>query len=121
MDTANVPCSNSNAFQHLGCSEICTIDGITLEDNIFLISQLPCCAQLALPFWAKITGRVANSRTEEMLLTVIATLLDKNGLSLAEYTDVIALDAGEKCEFEVKLTEHHDNATAYRLSVKETE
>jgi len=120
MNTADMSCSNPNAFQHLSCSDIRIIDGITLENNIFLVSQLPCCAQLALPFWAKITGRITNNRTEEMLLTVVATLLDNNGLPLAEYTDVMALDAAEKGEFEVKLTEHHDSATSYRLTVMET-
>jgi hypothetical protein len=75
MNTADTSCLNPHAFQHLSCRDVCTIDGITLEDHIFLISQLPYCAQLALPFWAKIRGRITNNRVEEALLTVVATLL----------------------------------------------
>lgn len=121
MNTADMSCLSPHAFQHLGCRDVRTVDGITLEDHIFLISQLPCCAQLALPFWAKITGRITNNREEETLLAVVATLLDNDGLPLAQYSDVMVLDAGEKGEFEVKLIEHHDRADAYRLTVEETE
>ena len=70
--------------------------GIMLENHIFLVSQLPCCAQLALPYWAKITGRIINNRAEEVLLTVAVTLFDNDGSILGEYTDVIALDEDKK-------------------------
>ena len=114
-------CSNDPAFQHLGCNNIYVTEGITLENHIFLVSQLPCCAQLALPFWAKITGRIINNRGEEMLLTATVSLFDNDGLMLADYSDVMALDGGQKGEFEVKLFEHHERAKTYALVIKETE
>jgi hypothetical protein len=114
-------CSNGPAFQHLVCSNIDIAEGIVLESNIFLVSQLPCCAQLALPFWAKITGRIINNKAEEMLLSITATIFDNDGSALAGYSDVMALDGGRKGEFEVKLVEYHDRATTYSLTIKETE
>jgi hypothetical protein len=113
--------SNGPAFTHLICDNIDIAEGILLENHIFLVSQLPCCAQLALPFWAKITGRIINDKAEEMLLTITATILDNDGSALADYTDVMALDGGQKGEFEVKLIEYYDRATTYSLTIKETE
>lgn len=114
-------CPTSPAFQRLMCNDIYVIEGIALEDHIFLVSQLPCCAQLALPYWAKITGRVINNRVEEMLLAIVVTLFDSDGLMLTEYSDVMALDEGQRGEFEVKLVQDHDRATTYALTIKETE
>jgi hypothetical protein len=113
--------SNDPGFQHLSCSNIDIAEGLTLENHIFLVSQLPCCAQLALPYWAKITGWIINSKSEEMLLTITATVFDKDGLALANYTDVMALDGGQKGEFEVRLVEYCGKATTYSLAIKETE
>ena len=121
MTAANTTCSNSGAFQHLNCNSIQVPESIILENHIFLISQLPCCAQLALPFWAKITGRIINNKAEEVLLTIVATVFDNDGLALADYTDVMALDGGQKGEFEVKLVEYYSRATTYSLTIKETE
>ena len=113
-------CSNDTAFQHLTCNNINITEGVILESHIFLVSQLPCCAQIALPYWAKITGRIINNKAEEMLLTIVATVFDSDGLALTDYIDVIALDGGQKGEFEVKLVEDHDKAKTYALTIKET-
>jgi hypothetical protein len=113
-------CSHDMSFQYLRCNDIDVPEGIVLESHIFLVSQLPCCAQLALPFWAKITGRIINNKAEEMLLTIVATVFDNDGLALTDYTDVMALDGGQKGEFEVKLVEYHDRAKTYTLKIKET-
>jgi len=121
MAVNDATCSNNPAFQHLSCSNIDIAEGLTLENHIFLVSQLPCCAQLALPYWAKITGWIINSKSEEMLLTITATVFDKDGLALADYTDVMALDGEQKGEFEVRLVEYCGKATIYSLAIKETE
>ena len=68
-------CSNDSAFQHLDCNNIHVTEGIILENHIFLVSQLPCCAQLALPYWAKITGRIINNKAEEVLLAIVVTAI----------------------------------------------
>ena len=120
MTATDTICSNGQAFKHLSCNDIHVTVGMVLERHIFLVSQLPCCAQLALPFWAKITGRIINNKAEEVLLTIVATVFDNDGLALADYTDVMALDGGQKGEFEIKLVEYHDRAKTYTLTIKET-
>jgi len=121
MALNNTICSNNTAFKDLICNNVDITEGIMLENHIFLISQLPCCAQLALPFWAKITGRIINNKTEEVLLAVVVRVFDSDGSALANCTDVMALDGGQKGEFEIKLVEYHDRAKTYTLGIKETE
>jgi hypothetical protein len=121
MATNNRICSNGPASQHLRCNYSDVPADIVLESHIFLVSQLPCCAQIALPYWAKITGRIINNQAKEVLLTIVATVFDNDGLTLADYSDVMALDGGQKGEFEIKLVEHHDRAKTYALTIKETE
>ena len=121
MPVNNAICSNGPTSQHLRCHDIHVAEGIVLESHIFLGSQLPCCAQIALPYWAKITGRIINNHVTEVFLTIVVTLFDNDGFKLTNYTDVMALDGGEKGEFEVKLVEYHDSPKTYTLTIKETE
>jgi hypothetical protein len=121
MAANDIICSDGPAIQHLRCNDMHVPEGIVLESYIFLVSQLPCCAQIALPYWAKITGKTINNRAEEVFLDIVATLFDDDGSMLADYTDVMALDGGQKGEFEVKLVEYHDRAKTYALTIKETE
>ncbi len=121
MATTHRICLDNSAFQKLTCRNIDIIDGVTLENHVFLVSQLPCCTQLALPYRAKITGRIKNGTAEDVLLVVTVTLRDDNGMALAEYNDVIAIDEKQKGEFEVKLIEYDDRATTYSLTIMKTE
>ncbi len=121
IGTHDMMCANDTVFSQLQCGVIRVIDGVELENHIFLVSQLPCCAQIALPYWAKITGRIKNALPREVLLNIVATLFDNDDLMLADYTDVIALDRGEKGEFEVKLIEYHNGAKIYAIDIKEIE
>ncbi len=103
------------------CNAVEIAEDIELQGHLFLLSLLPCCAQLALPYWAKILGRVFNQRTDEVLLTVKVTLVDGVGSPLAAYTDNVALESGEKGEFEVKLADYQTESAAYRLAIEETD
>ncbi len=94
-----------------------TMPGIELKDPIFLPSLLPCCAQLALPFMAKIIGDVRNCTPAEVMIEVAVSLLDGSGTRLADYSDVLALEADEKGRFEVKLIELPDEVAGYRITV----
>ena len=121
MSTNNITCMNDLASLQLQRGAIQIADGVELENHVFLVSQLPCCAQIALPFWAKITGRIKNNRAEEVLLNIAVTLFDNEGSPLADYLDTIALEKEERGEFEVKLVEFHDRAKTYNIAIKETE
>jgi hypothetical protein len=92
--------------------------GIVLAEHLLLTSLPPCCAQSALPYWAKVTGALTNRTAEDIVASITVTLLDVEGVSLAAYADTIFLDAGERSTFEVKLTEFRDRTTAYTINIK---
>lgn len=98
-----------------------SIDGISVEDQVFLPSLMPCCGLLALPFWAKVSGRLTNERHEEELITVTVTLFDAHDNVLADYSDVIAVEAGQKVAFDVKLLDFQEIAETYSIAVSDRE
>lgn len=101
------------------CTGMRSIDGISIEGQVFLPSLMPCCGLLALPFWAKVSGRLVNEREEEALLTVTVTLRDANGQALADYSDIIAVEAGQKGAFDVKLLGFPETAETYSIAVSD--
>ena len=121
MGQNEIPCADDTAFHQLQLRGIDSGEGVTVESHIFLVSQLPCCAQIALPYWAKIAGRIKSGLDRDVLIRVVVTLFDKYGSALSDYTDMIALDKEERGEFEVKLTEYHDRAETYAIAVYEAE
>lgn len=107
--------------RELTCTGITCVDGISFEGHVFLLSLMPCCGLLALPFWAKVSGRLVNEREEEAVLTVVVTLFDADGKHLADYSDVIAVEAGEKGTCDVKLLGFQETAETYTIAVTDTE
>jgi hypothetical protein len=103
------------------CTGMHSIDGISIEGQVFLPSLMPCCGLLALPFWAKISGWLINERQDEALITVIVTLFDTKDAPLAEYSDIIALEAGQKGAFDVKLLDYQEIAETYSIAVSDVE
>ena len=107
--------------RELTCSGITCVDCISFEGHVFLLSLMPCCGLLALPFWAKVSGRLVNERQEEAVLTVVVTLFDADGKRLADYSDVIAVEAGEKGTCDVKLVDFQETAETYTIAVTDME
>jgi len=103
------------------CKDVHSLDGISIEGHVFLPSLMPCCGLLALPFWAKISGWLVNERQEEALITVTVTLFDAAGNILADYSDVIALESGQKGAFDVKLLDFQEVADTYSIAVSDRE
>jgi len=103
------------------CTGIRSIDGISVEGQVFLPSLMPCCGLLALPFWAKVSGWLIYERPEEALITVTVTLFDAQGKVLADYSDVIAVEPGQKSPFDVKLLDFQEIAETYSIAVSDME
>lgn len=97
------------------CSSLDAEPGLVIERNILLMSPGACCAQTTLPFWARIILPARNDTEEEHLACVTITLFDATGVALAEYSDVLALEAGETGEFDVKLVEYGDRTATYTV------
>ncbi len=107
--------------RELTCTGITCVDSISFEGHVFLLSLMPCCGLLALPFWAKVSGRLVNEREEEAVLTVVVTLFDADGQRLADYSDVIAVEPGEKGTCDVKLLGFQETAETYTIAVTDME
>lgn len=103
------------------CTGIESIEGIKVEGQVFLPSLMPCCGLLALPFWAKISGWLMNQRSEEAVVSVAVTLFDDKGAALADYSDIIAVDAGKRGTFDVKLLAFQEIAETYSIAVSDME
>jgi hypothetical protein len=99
--------------------EIKTAGNIELTGNIFLLSPQGCCAQTVLPFWAKVMGSVKNCASEEIFIRISVKLFDSNEKVLGKYSDIIALDAGQKGVFDVKMTGYEKNISKYSIEAEE--
>ena len=116
-----IGCITPQDTKELTCAGITCVDGISFEGHVFLLSLMPCCGLLALPFWAKVSGWLVNEREEEAVLTVVVTLFDADGKRLADYSDVIAVEAGEKGTCDVKLVDFQEMAETYTIAVTDME
>jgi hypothetical protein len=103
------------------CTSVRSIDGISIEGHVFLPSLMPCCGLLSLPFWAKISGWLINERQDETLITVTVTLFDEKNDMLGLYSDVIAVESGQKGAFDVKLLDFQETAETYSIAVGDME
>lgn len=121
MDQSKTICLAEERSHTISCMGATAIEGISIIDHLFLITLLPCCAQIALPYWAKIAGRIENMRTEDMLLEVVITLYDNQGNQIDTHSDMVALDGLESSQFEVKLTDYQERVHQYKITVKEAE
>lgn len=101
------------------CTDVRSVDGISVEGHVFLPSLMPCCGLLSLPFWAKVSGWLVNDREEEALITVTVTLFDDKSSVLADYSDTIAVETGQKGTFDVKLLDHQEIAETYSIAVSD--
>jgi hypothetical protein len=99
--------------------KIITVNGIEITGNIFLLSpNQGCCAQTLLPFWAKVIGRIKNCTTKEIFIRININLFDGNENMVGRCSDIIILDAGQKGEFDVKLTGHNKNISKYSIEAE---
>jgi hypothetical protein len=96
-------------------------EGLRIDDHLFLPSLLPCCAQLALPYWAKVTGDISNDTDSDLAVVVSVALLDGGERVVERYSDRVLLDAGERSNFEVKLVEFRDKTVRYRIEIDASE
>lgn len=115
----NNGCGEAGLSENPELINISVSPGIELKSHIFLMSPLPCCAQAALPFWAKVSGKLHSDKPEDVLASAIVTLYDDGGSNIIQYSDTFALEAGAITEFEVKLLEFRDLTKGYSITITE--
>ncbi|MBA4418324.1 MAG: hypothetical protein C0392_10505 [Syntrophus sp. (in: bacteria)] len=94
--------------------------GLELGDHAFLRPLPPCCAQSASPYWARIIGTVKNNGPVEAMVTIAAVIFNGNSENMGTHNDFMALDPGEKGEFDIKIKTFYDDIAAYGLEVTES-
>ena len=114
-------CPAEDASRQFSCAGIELPEDFILEKQIFLISLLPCCVNLALPYWGKIIGTITNTCSEEKTLEISARLIDCHENQVTAYSDLVALEPGNTGEFDIKIIEHDERAISYRLVVTEVQ
>ncbi|MDD5008140.1 MAG: hypothetical protein PHU49_05425 [Syntrophorhabdaceae bacterium] len=117
--TDNTDCQGTGPFKRPELADINVSPEIELKSHIFLMSPAPCCAQSALPFWAKLSGKLHSRKREDVLASAVVTLYDDCGANIIQYSDTFALEAGEITEFEVKLLEFRDMTKSYSITIEE--
>jgi hypothetical protein len=117
-EVPNRPCVERSPEKPPRLLNVDAPQGIRLKEYLFLATLPPCCAQSALPYWAKVTGVVANRTLEDIVASVTVTLMNLKGAPLAAYVDTVFLDAGETSSFEVKLTEFRDTTVGYSIDIE---
>jgi len=94
-------------------------EGILLEKPFFILSPEPCCSFTALPFWAKVSGKIINRTEEEKILRITVQLLDREDTPLSTISDTMILDGKAEGFFETKIKDFKDRVSAYTITVDE--
>ncbi|MCX7965820.1 MAG: hypothetical protein N2596_04265 [Syntrophorhabdaceae bacterium] len=89
--------------QSLELIEINIPETIELKNHLVLFPPMPCCAQLAAPFWAKIIGSVENKDDKEYLIEIVIKLFDHNKKIFKECSEMMFLENGKTGEFDIQI------------------
>lgn len=89
--------------QKLELKDISVPDFIELKKHVVLFPPLPCCAQLAAPFWAKVIGTIENKDEKEYLVEIVITLYDGQNNILKECSEVMFLENEKTGEFDIQI------------------
>jgi hypothetical protein len=92
--------------------------GLLLKSYAFVISPVPCCAQGALPFWAKAMGTIVNNEVDETYVKVTARLLNRDQGPIGEYAEFMIIDGMGSGEFDVKITEFLRDTQTFHLEIE---
>ncbi len=93
-------------------------EGLSLGPHTFVISPLPCCAKIALPYWARVIGSIVNDEADEACVKVTVRLFDENRNPIHENGDFMIIDGKETGEFDVKIVDFLKEARTYDIEVK---
>ncbi|MCX8110673.1 MAG: hypothetical protein N3D15_05445 [Syntrophorhabdaceae bacterium] len=78
-------------------------EDIELKRHVVLFPPMPCCAQLAAPFWAKVIGSIVSKRDMESLIETTVTLYDQDRKVIKECSDCMFLEDGGEVEFDIQI------------------
>lgn len=101
------------------CAGIFVSDGIELTDWSIFMSPPACCGAAALPFWAKVTGKLKNTEDRDVFVRVSIRLMGSNQETIGSYSEAFVIDGGEMCQFDVKLLEYSRGMDRFSIEIEE--
>lgn len=96
-------CLEEVAKRQFKLVDIMLPEDIELKRHVVLFPPMPCCAQLAAPFWAKIIGSIVSKRDIELLIETTITLYDQDRNVIRECSDSMFLEDRGEVEFDVPI------------------
>lgn len=108
----------SGACESPAITSVRVSGGLLVKSYAFVISPTPCCAQGALPFWAKVMGTIVNNEADETYVKVTARLLNRDLNPIGDYTEFMIIDGMGSGEFDVKITEFLRDASIFHLEIE---
>ncbi len=92
-------------------------EALDLKRHVVLFPPMPCCAQLAAPFWAKIIGLINNRTDKELLIEATVILYDQYRNIIKECSEDMFLDGISECEFDIQIPHLMPVPSMYSIKV----
>ncbi len=92
-------------------------EDMELKKHAVLFPPMPCCAQLAAPFWAKVIGSIVSKRDIELLIETTIILYDQDKNVIKECSDSMFLEEGGEVEFDIQIPHLVPAPSMYSIKV----
>lgn len=111
--------SSSDKFfkQRLEIIDILAPEHIELKKHVILFPPMPCCAQLAAPFWAKIKGIVENKDAKEYLIEIVVSLYDDHRTEIKKCSETMFLESKRTSEFDIQIPHLTPMPSMYSIKI----
>jgi len=104
--------------QKLEIIDIIVPEHIELKKHIVLFPPIPCCAQLAAPFWAKIKGTIENKDAKEYLIKIAVSLYDGHREEIKKCSETMFLESKRTSEFDIQIPHLNPIPSMYSIEIK---
>lgn len=111
-------CKDVSSTNPLDLHGIETESGIECEWHKLVAAPPPCCSALIPLYWGRVIGGITSARADEITVMVAVTFFDDDAQPLETYSDFLALEAGRKEQFDVKIKDLPLGAKAYGIEMK---
>lgn len=104
--------------QKIELIDISVPEYIELKNHLVLFPPIPCCAQLAAPFWAKVIGALLNKDKKEYLVEIVIVLYDDHKKVLKECSEAMFLESGRTGEFDIQIPHLTPIPSMYSMKIQ---
>ncbi|HOJ42791.1 MAG TPA: hypothetical protein PK800_01600 [Syntrophorhabdaceae bacterium] len=88
-----------------------------LKKHVVLFPPMPCCAQLAAPFWAKIIGIIENKAPKEYLIEIVVSLYDTHKTFINKCSETMFLENNKTSTFDIEIPHLTPTPSMYSIKI----